>query len=186
MSRSFLSVLKKAKTTDLIEVKRRLKDVYTTIGFVVDFSDSLVLFHVLDTNMFQLNGYAAVREQDISHYRVLSKSEYWQCRAIKHFGLRPVRPDGILVASLPDLLKSVAKHYPLIVIHPERKKPDVCYIGPLISMTERTCTIEDLDCNAEWTGPRRIRLEDVTRVEFDGGYENALAATAPKRPKNLP
>jgi hypothetical protein len=44
-------------------------------------------------------------------------------------------------------------------------------------------TMDDLDYNAAWSGPRRMKLADVTRVDFDGGYERALAVTAPKRSK---
>ena len=183
MSASVHSILKKAKMGDLFQVKRRLKDIGSTTGFVVDFSDSLVLFHVLETDTFRLNGYTVIRMEDISQYRVFGKAEYWQFRAVKHFHLRPVRPAGISVASLPELLRSVSKHYPLITFHPEKKRPDVCYIGPLVSITERTFTIADLNSNAEWSGSRRMKVSDVTRVDFGGGYEEALAVTAPKRPK---
>lgn len=183
MSVSFNSVFKKAKMKHLFEVKRRLKDTGTTTGFIVDFSDSLVLLHTFDTDTFRLNGYSVIRKADISHYRVFSKAEYWQFRAVRRFRLRPMQPAGISVASLPELLKSVAEHYPLITLHPEKTKPEVCFIGTLASMTERTFTIEDLNCNAEWSGPRRMKFGDVTRVEFGGGYEAALAVTAPKRAK---
>ncbi len=184
MSVSFNSIFKKAKMRHLFEVKRRLKDAGRTTGFIVDFSDSLVLFHTVNMDTFRLNGYTVIRREDISHYRVFSKPEYWQVRAMRHFRPSPMPPEGISVASLPELLKSVAEHYPLITLHPEKTKPDVCFIGPLVSMTERTFTIEDLNSSGEWTGPRRMKFGDVTRVEFGGGYEAALAVTAPKRAKS--
>lgn len=184
MNARFKSILTMHQMKHLFEVKRVIKGVGSTIGFVVDFSDSLILFHHLGTDTFHLNGYSVIREQDVSEYRFFAKPKYWQFRAVRHSRLRPIRPAGISVASLPELLTSVAKHYPLITLHPERKKPDVCYIGPLISTTDRTFTIADLDCNAEWTGPRRMRFSDVTRIDFDGGYERALAVTAPKRPRD--
>lgn len=183
MNRAFRSVFQKAKMRHLFQVKRRIKDVCSTTGFIVDFSDFLILFHQLDMDTFRLNGYTVIRTEDIGHYRVFCKAEYWQFRAVKHFRLRPVPPVGVSVASLPELLKSVAERYPLITLHPEKNKSDVCYIGPLVSMTELTFTIADLNCSAEWTGPRRMRFSDVTRVEFGGGYEKALAVTAPKRPE---
>lgn len=168
----------------LFEVKRDIKGVSSILGFVVDFSDSLILFHELEKDAFRLNGYTVVREQDVSEYRFFAKPEYWQFRAVKHFRQKPIRPAGICVTSLPELLTSVTKHFPLIMFHPERKKPDVCYLGPLLSMTDRTFTIEDLNRYAEWTGPRRMKFSDITRVDFGGGYVTALAVTAPKRPRN--
>ncbi len=101
MNASFHSIFKKAKMRHLFEVKRRLKDSDSTTGFIVDFSDSLVLFHKLDTDTFQLNGYTMIRKEDITKYRVFSKAEYWQVRAVRHFQLKPMRPAGIPVASLP-------------------------------------------------------------------------------------
>jgi hypothetical protein len=183
MSEPLQSTLERFKIGHLVQVKRRLKDVGTTTGFVVALSDSLILFHTLDMDMFRLNGYTALRDEDISHYRGFTKAEYWQFRAVRRFHLKPVRPVGISVASLPELLMSVSQHYPLITLHPEKKKPDVCYIGSLVSMTEHTFIIEDLDCNGEWSGPRRMKFSDITRVDFGGGYEEALSVTAPKQPK---
>lgn len=184
MSASFHSIFKKAKMKHLFEVKRRFKDVGHTTGFIVDFSDSLVLFHTLDTDTFRLNGYTVIRKEDITKYRVFSKAEYWQVRAMRHFHLKPMRHVGVSVTSLPALLKSVTEHYPLITLHPEKIKPDVCFVGQLVSMTERTFTIEDLNSSGEWSGPRRMKFSDVTRVDFGDGYTSALAVTAPKRAKH--
>ena len=64
MSVSFNSIFKKAKMRHLFEVRRRFKDAGTTTGFIVDFSDSLVLFHTLETDTFRLNGYTVVRKED--------------------------------------------------------------------------------------------------------------------------
>jgi hypothetical protein len=106
MSTSWPSILKRHCGQHLFQTRSRITGAGSTIGFVVDFSQDLILFHVLNTD-----------------------------------------------------------------------------IGPLISMTKATFTIDDLDSNAEWTGPRRLKFSDVTRVDFGGGYEHALAVTAPKRPK---
>ena len=39
---------------------------------------------------------------------------------------------------------------------------------------------EDANYFGEWTGPRRMRYGDVTRVCFDGGYLRASSMTARK------
>jgi hypothetical protein len=183
MNATFQSILRLHRGRHLFEVESRIKDAGRTMGFVVDFSDSLILFHVLNGDTFRLNGYSAIRDEDVKTYRAFDKREFWQNRAARSLRLAPFCPEGILMSSIPELIASVAKRYPLITIHPERRKPDVCYIGPLLSMTEATFTIDDLNCNAEWSGPRRIKFSDATRIDFGGGYEEALAATAPKRPK---
>jgi len=183
MSGSWPSILKRRSAKHLFEVRSRIKGAGSTMGFVVDFSDDLILFHVLGTDTFSLNGYTAIRTEDVKDYRDFNKGKFWQNRAARLFKLAPVCPSGISLTPVPELLASISKRYPLITIHPEKIKPEVCYIGPLLSMTETTFTIDDLDCNAGWSGPRRIKFGDVTRVDFGGGYEGALAATAPRRPK---
>jgi hypothetical protein len=183
MRASWASTLKQHCGRHLFEMESRIKRAGWTMGFVVDYSDSLILFHVLERDTFRLNGYRVIRSEDVRNYRVFDKRKHWLNRAVRSFELAPVRPTGISLSSLPQLLLSIAKQNPLITIHPERKKPDVCYIGPLLSITEATFTIDDLDCNAEWSGPRRIKFSDATRIDFGGGCEKALAATAPKPPK---
>jgi hypothetical protein len=183
MNASWPSILKRHSGRHLFEVRSRIKGASRTIGFVVDYSEDWILFHVLNTDVFELNGYSVIRCGDVKDYRAFDKSWLWQNRAVHQFKLNPSRPPGILLNSLPALLESIGKRYALITIHPEKVKPDVCYIGPLLSMAKATFTIDDLDQNAEWSGPRRLKFSDVTRVDFGGGYEAALAATAPKRPK---
>jgi hypothetical protein len=181
MSASWSSILKRRHGKHLFEVRSAIKSAGRTMGFIVGFSDDLILFHVLGTDTFRLNGYTAIRTKDVKDYRDFNKDKFWQNRAARQ--ILPVRPAGISLTSVPELLASISKRYPLITIHPERTRPGTCYIGPILSMTEATFTIDNLDCNAEWTGPRRLKFSDVTRIDFGGGYEEALALTAPKRRK---
>ena len=180
---NFKSVLEKHRARDLAEFKRGIKGVGRDCGFVVDFSDEWILLHIVDIDTFAMNGYSAVRDEDISEYRFFDKAAYWRHRAVRKFGLRGMRPARIAVRSLADLLTTASQRFSLVTIHRERRKPGVCYIGSVTGVTEKTVTIEDLNCNAEWSGPRRINLRDITRIDFDGGYERALKATAPKIPK---
>jgi hypothetical protein len=180
MSTSWPSILKRYNRRHLLEVRSRIKGIGSTVGFVIGYSKELALFHVLDTDMFRLNGYSVIRLDDVKDYRTFDKSQYWQNRAVRRFHLNPVTPAGVLLNSLPELLQSIAKRHPLITFECERTKPNICYIGTLLSMTETTCTIDDLNSNAEWTGPRRLKFADITRISFGDGYSEALAATAPK------
>ena len=183
MSASLRSILKRHDSKHLFEVRSAIKGAGRTMGFVVGSSDDLILFHVLGTDTFRLNGYSAIRTDDVRDYRDFNKNDYWQNRVARHFKISPVRPAGISLTSIPELLASISKRYPLVTIHPERTKPGICYIGTLLFMNKATFTIDDLDSDAEWSGTRRLKFSDVTRVDFGGGYEQALALTAPKRPK---
>jgi hypothetical protein len=181
MSASWESIFRKPRIKNLFQAKRRPQKLGKISGFVVDFSKSLILLQRFDWNTFQLNGYSVIHCEDIASYRFFHKNEYWQFRAIRKFKLKPKIPAGISVSSLPSLLESVAKVFPLVTIHRDKINDQVCYIGKLTSVSQKTFTIEDLNCNAEWTGPRQFKFSDVTLVDFGGGYENALAVAAPKQ-----
>ena len=127
-------------------------------GFVAAFSDTLILLHRLEWDTFRLNGYTVIRAEDVSYYRVFDSPKYWQYQAAKLFRHAPKCPKGFLFGSLQGFLKSNVGKDRLVTLHVEKTKPDACYIGPVVSVTEKTVVIEDLNCNAEWTGLRRLRL----------------------------
>ena len=81
---------------------------------------------------------------------------------------------------MPELLASVVERYPLLSVHHERRDRRVTYVGPIVSLGKRIFAIEDANYYGEWTGPRRMRYNDVTKVSFDGGYLRATALTAQK------
>ena len=173
------SILRKHRMKHLVELEMRPRKLGKLAGFVMHITDDMILLHGLEKDGFRLNGYYVVCQKMVGRYRVFSKPEYWQFRAIEHFRIKPKQPRGISLQSLPILLRSIAENYPLITIHREKIDSEVCFIGRLKNMAGTSFTLEDLDCNAEWSGPRRIKFNDVTRVDFGGGYESALAATAP-------
>lgn len=173
--------LKKHSGRNLFDVKRRPRGVGRVAGFVAAWSDSLILFHQLDWDTFRLNGYSVICTDDVSGFRAFDRDEYWQSRAAKLRKLRPTVPDGVSVADWRGLFASVASRFPLVVIHIERKRPDVCYVGEVLKVSDSTVTTHDLDSNCEWQKPRSFRFSDITMVEFGDGYSTALAATAAQR-----
>jgi hypothetical protein len=181
MKATWESILRKHQMRHLLEVERSPQKMGRISGFVVDYSESLILLQRFSWDRFQLNGYSVLPNTDIEEYRFFDKREYWQYRAIQHLKLEPKALGGISVSSLPSLLETVAKVFPLLTIHREKINSEVCYIGKLATVSHKSFTIEDLNADAAWTGPRRFRFSDVTLVDFGGGYENALAVTAPKQ-----
>src|SRR6266576_4180232 len=100
MSTYWRSILRQHYGTHLFEVRSAIKGAGRTMGFVVGFSDDLILFHVLDTDTFILNGYTAIRTEDVKDYRDFNKDEFWQNRAARYFKISPVPPVGISLTSV--------------------------------------------------------------------------------------
>jgi hypothetical protein len=177
MLTSFQRDLKK-KSRHLVMVKRS-PGMPTVFGFVVDSSPELVLLHSFDSEVFCLNGYDVIRQKDINTFCFFDNQRYWRFRALRRLQINPVKPAGISLASVPELLPSVIANYPLLSVHRESRTSRTTYVGPIVSRAEKSFMIEDTDCYGQWTGPRRMRYAEVTRVYFDGGFLKASAMTAP-------
>ena len=170
----------KKKQRHMVQLIRSAVGMPNVFGFVVDATEDLVLVHFFDSEAFCLTGYEVLRQRDIRSYCFFDDPRYWRFRALRRLKIRPTAPIGISLASIPELLASVAKRYPLLSVHHERRDRRITYVGPIVGMAERSFTIEDANFHGEWTGPRRMRYDDVTRVCFDSGYLRASAMTAQK------
>jgi len=174
----------KKKQRHMVQLIRSAVGMSNVYGFVVDANDDLLLVHFFDSEAFCLTGYEVLRQRDIRSYCFFDDPRYWRFRALRRLKIRPTAPVGISLASIQELLASVTKRYPLLSVHHESRDRHVTYVGPIISMGKRTFTIEDANYYGEWTGPRRTRYEDVTRVCFDSGYLRASALAAHKTPRH--
>jgi hypothetical protein len=164
----------------MVQLIRSAVGMSNVFGFVMDVTDDLVLVHFFDNNAFCLTGYDVLRMQDIRSYCFFDDPRYWRFRAVRRLRIRPTAPLGISLASIPELIASVDKRYPLLSVHHERRQRVTNYAGPIVSMGARSFTIEDANYYGEWTGARRMRYAQVTRVCFDDAYLRATAMTAQK------
>lgn len=154
------------------EIKERLE------GYVVDMTDLFLMLHVIDPNYISLNGYIVLRSDDIRRYRVRDDKNFFLNRAFKLKNIHPIPKPEIDLSSFPSLLASANRAYPLINIQRETMDPDICFIGKIEKMSNKTVTLKEIDPAARWERIRRYRLEDITRIEFGGGYEESLALVA--------
>ena len=177
---------------DLKKLSRHLVQIHrppgmpTVFGFVVASSDELVLLHSFNSEVFCLDGYDVIRQCDIQSFCFFDDPRYWRYRALRRLKIRPLPPRDISLTSVQALLSSVAARYPLLSAHRETSHRRTTYVGPIVSMAERSFTIEDADYFGRWTGPRRLRYADVTRVCFDGGYLRASAMIAERFRRHQP
>ena len=146
-------------------------------GYVVDANEKFVLLHMV-TDDIRLEGYVVLRLDDITEV----KADFDNCRFIeKALHLRkmiPVRPALVDLNSMETILASVDEHFSLMVVHREAVDQSECFIGSLESIADKTFSMKEIDRDAQWCGVKRMRVDEVTRVEFNGGYETALAQVA--------
>jgi len=181
MAPAWRRLLKHHQRKTLVELCRRPKVQEQIAGFVIDFSDKLILLHRLDWNTFRLDGYTILRDVDVHQKRFFSRSTCWQVKAAKKWKLRP-QPVSINLTNWETAAKDIHSLYPLLTVHREIRFANECWIGLPLEVSPRDFVLDNLDPNAEWTGPYSMKTADITRIDFNGGYENALASGAPKRP----
>src|SRR3954466_11763416 len=121
----------------LIRVERPF-DRYRLAGYAVGLG-SWLLLHLLNTDVMALNGYTAVRTDDVR--RIVEGAEEdggFLVHAASLRKLRPKVPKKISVEGTTALLQTVAQRFPLVTLHRERSKGDsgVCWIGALETVTE--------------------------------------------------
>ena len=157
----------------IVEFDRGKLDPHSLRGFVLAYSETLTLLDVLTDDYF-LNGYTVIRNQDVVSYSAYDSPDYFLNRAVQLKGLKPKRAPKVNISDWPLLLKTANQLFPLITIHREVISPDVCHIGTIQSMRVKTFSLFEIDADAEWEREHRYRFSDVTKVDFAGGYEDAL------------
>jgi hypothetical protein len=163
----------------LVKFSRKPIDESRLYGFVLACSETLTLLHILETSTYTLNGHSVIRNEDVSLYAVYDRPDYYyDSKVLRLKGIKPQPQPEISLESLSGLLTSIDGLFPLFTIHREIMNNDVCFVGRLAGMTPKTFTLYEIDDCAEWIGPRRYRFADITRVDFGGGYEQALALVA--------
>ena len=157
----------------IVDFRRPKLDEEYLRGFVLDYSDTLTLLNVLDSD-FYLNGFTVIRNSDVARYRTYDNKDYFLNRALRLKSIKPKRKPRVDLTNWKTLLLSAQKLFPLITIHREAISNEVCFIGRVASVTDKMFTLYEIDSDAEWDRPYRRKLSDLTKVDFGGGYEDAL------------
>lgn len=168
---SFTADIQKYKK-HIIELKREDITAEIVRGIVLDYSPELVLLANIDDN-FYINGYIIVRNNDITAYRFFDSPDSFFYQAQKELHLFPDYSFKIDLTNIRSVCLNIHQYVPLVTIFKE-KSEDVCYIGHITTITDHSITLYEIDSDAEWETETRFYLRKISRIDFGGGYENAL------------
>ena len=174
--------LELAYTTESLTWVRRECDARPWRGFVVGISETLVLFHVLNSGTMHLNGYTAIRLKDILE---CTEDDTFAPAALKLMGERPRPQPDLLLVDLPGLLSSVGAHFPLMEIFQE-KTGGSFYIGRMVRFGKKKVHFQAVSRGGEWGELVKFACRDISRIDFGDGYDQALWLVARRQPRNLP
>ena len=164
----------------LVEVVRDRfdPDGVASCGCLLAASDELILLQRL-SDRIDFDGYEVLRVADISEFLVAFDHKAFYEAALKAKQLQPSAPPAVDLSGMRQLLASVDAQFPLLVIDREARVIDECEIGRIKLLTDTKYALKWLSPDAEWEDDlRTYDIADVTRVTFDGEYENTLALVA--------
>lgn len=163
----------------LIKVWRKKNiDRKAIIGFPVDVSHELLIIQSMNDSI-QLDSYIVIRIKDIHSLDSSPNYRSFYEKALKMRHMKCVRSVGVELTSFRTMLESADYHYPLLVLHKESGTGGSCAVGRIKTLTDRSVTLRWLTPGARWEGvSSSYKLNEITRVDFGGLYENALAMVA--------
>lgn len=131
--------------------------------------DLTVLSMVSDNCAF--DGVWIVRTEDITYLRW--GTEYLQAKARVLEG-SPSSPEPVGYVDISDwgsAIRSVTERHPVLTLHRERTNDDVCDVAAEVEVLESVVIGESISIRGTRDGRFSIELDDITRLDFAGGYE---------------
>lgn len=168
----------------LIRFSRRFED-SAIRGYVLDVGSHFFLLALLSDRIW-FDGFECFRINDVRNVKPDPYAAFAEAALKKRHERRPKKP-RVSVVSIEELLQSAGQAFPLVTIHREQVDPDVCWIGHVLGVTGGRVSLLEIGPDATWEDtPHEYRLNEITRVNFGGDYENALdlvgtTRTVPRR-----
>lgn len=146
-------------------------------GFVAGIGPDFFALQLIDMSC-RIDGFSCLRYCDVTDLVVPGPHAQFLERALLARGQTPCGGLAIDLTSLPTLIQSAGKAFPLVTIHYE-KEDEACYIGRVQSVTASEVHMLDISPDAQWNSMPTVRsLSGITRVDFGGAYEEALHLVA--------
>src|SRR5262245_44823922 len=164
-------------TQALVRVHRSVESGFAN-GYVVGVGPEwFALCLVADLIIF--NGFQVFRFRDVSSVEVPAPYAAFVDRVLR---LRrqtlPPNPE-VDLTDIATVLRTASATYSLVTVHREVVDPDVCHIGSVEGIADGTLVLRPISPDAEWLEEREsFPLHDITRIDFGGLYEDALALAA--------
>ncbi|MBI1683502.1 hypothetical protein [Caulobacter hibisci] len=157
----------------LMRFHRRFEDGWVN-GYVVGIGPVfLMLCEVSDHVRF--NGFGCYRLGDVKNLQPAPYPEFIEAALEKRGEVFPETP-AVALNSASDILVTAGRLYGVVTVHAAADTPEACHIGAIVSVEGGVVWMQDIGPDAAWEAqPTARRLATVTRIDFGGGYETALA-----------
>jgi hypothetical protein len=155
-----------------IRFSRKFEDSHVR-GYVLNIGPKFFLMALVSDRLW-FDGFECFRVSDVSGVRADPYTHFAES-ALRKRHERVPKKLRVSVASIEELLLSACRAFPLVTIHREQADPRVCWIGRILGVERGRVSLLEINPDAKWDDkPNTYRLNEITRVNFGGDYENAL------------
>ena len=157
----------------LVRFSRRFEDSVVR-GYVLDVGPRFFLLALVSDGIW-FDGFECFRIGDVRDLRSDPYGRFAEA-ALKRRREPFPRTPRVRLSSVEELLLSAGRVFPLVTIHREQVDPRVCWIGRVVRIDDGRVFLLEIKPDATWDKkPTAYRLSEITRVNFGGDYEEALA-----------
>ncbi len=157
----------------LMRFHRRFEDGWVK-GYVVGIGPVFIMLSEVGDHI-RFNGFSCYRLADVKNLQPAPYPQFVEAALEKRGEIFPETPT-VALNSASDILLTASRVFPVVTVHAEAETPEACYIGAVISIEGGVVWMQDIGPDAVWEAqPAARRLATVTRIDFGGGYETALA-----------
>ncbi len=145
------------------------------LGFIIAVNADLVLLLCV-SNQIRLDGFAVVRICDISGLEAPHAHDQFVEEALRLRGEAVPDAPEVDITSIGSALRAAGKLHSVLAVHREEVESEVCHVGAVVSVSRESIGLLEIGPDADWDEePTTYALSEITRIDFGGGYEEALA-----------
>jgi len=143
-------------------------------GFVVAVGTNLFAMELISDAIY-LDGFVCLRIEDVSCAEFPAPHWSFTKSALSLRGQDVSEALPVDCSTISTVLRSIPQSAGLIAVHTEDLDSDVCHIGKIADLNEKSLTLDTISPDATWHDEQMVfELLDVTRIDFGGAYEDAL------------
>ena len=167
------------KYLDKLKNENILADIYTDnydesdYGFIIDFNDDFLLVEKFDDEC-NYDGLTIFLRHNITRIR-WSGNDIESVAKLIDTTKRQKNKITIDLKSMQTILESVSMNYNHLTVHIQDIDKSVCFIGQIHEMDDNTIVINEFGTKSSLD--RKfilLSLDDITRIDVNGQYENNL------------
>jgi len=182
MKSNILEQLQNANLSkQVVELCRDEIEGHDFLGYIHGIGDEYLLMHVIDGEI-RPNGFSCLRISDIKKCELPYRYSSFVESALELQGHTLTNLPEVDLNSAKNILTSIESMkstVPLVTLHYEYIDPDICVIGRIADIGENELQLIHINPDASWDiQPTAQTLENITRIDFLHGYEEALYLVA--------